>query len=77
MKNETKVTTTLSITRAAQNIMLDNGYASQRTMGEFVSRLIVEHHARRTSPIVETMTAADLIYEIKRLVVMLDKLIGD
>jgi hypothetical protein len=41
-----KVKANLSITKEAQDIMFDHGYASARTMGEFISRLIVEHHER-------------------------------
>jgi hypothetical protein len=48
-KKPQKVKVTLSITKEAQDIMLDNGYASVRTMGEFISALIVEYHARETS----------------------------
>jgi hypothetical protein len=45
-KKPRKVRVTLSITKEAQDTMLDNGYASARTMGEFISKLIVEHHQR-------------------------------
>jgi hypothetical protein len=45
-KKVKKVKVTLSITKEAQDIMLDNGYASARTMGEFISALIVDYHAR-------------------------------
>lgn len=45
-KKPQKVRTTLSITKEAQDIMLDHGYASARTMGEFISALIVDYHKR-------------------------------
>jgi hypothetical protein len=62
-----KVITTLSITKQAQDIMLDNGYASARTMGSFISDLIVEYHKRKTG----TYTPEELAQEIHRLVDLL------
>jgi hypothetical protein len=44
-----KVITTLSITKEAQDTMLDNSYASARTMGDFISGLIVDYHRRKTA----------------------------
>ena len=41
-----KVRTTLAITEEARDTMLDNGYCSERGMGEFLSQLVMEHHAR-------------------------------
>jgi len=45
-KKVRKVVVTLALTKEAQDIIFDYGYASQRTVGAFVSQLIVEHHAR-------------------------------
>jgi hypothetical protein len=42
-----KVKVTLSMTKEAQDVMLDNGYAGVRGMGEFVSRLVLEYHAEQ------------------------------
>jgi hypothetical protein len=55
-----KVRVTLSITLQAQDIMLDNGYASSRTMGEFISQLIVDYHAQRTRKPTRAEVAAEL-----------------
>src|SRR4051812_42575310 len=40
-----KVRTTLAITKEARDTIYDFGYASARTQGEFISQLIVDHHA--------------------------------
>jgi hypothetical protein len=45
-KKPKKIKVTLSITLEAYDLMYDNGYASERTMGEFISRLIVDYHYR-------------------------------
>ncbi len=74
MKKEPKVFTTLSITREAQDIMLSNGYASSRTMGLFVSKLITEYHERRTHKLPEGLTAADIAWQLKRLTDLLIKI---
>jgi hypothetical protein len=58
-----KIRVTLSITKEAQDIMLDHGYASARTMGDFISRLIVEHHSRQTNK----LSPADVAGELRRL----------
>jgi hypothetical protein len=42
-----KVKVTLSMTKEAQDVMLDNGYAGVRGMGEFVSRLVFEYYAEQ------------------------------
>lgn len=65
-----KVRATLAITKEAQDIMLDNGYCSVRGMGEFISQLIVDYHARRTG----AQSKAQLVADICQLV---DKLAGD
>ena len=41
-----KVKVTLSITKEAADVLHFAGYCSDRTTGEFISRLIVEHHER-------------------------------
>ena len=46
-KKPRKVKVTLSITKEAQDTMFDYGYASQRTVGEFVSELIMDYHRRK------------------------------
>jgi hypothetical protein len=66
-KKVKKVKVTLSITKEAQDIMLDHGYASSRTMGDFISELIMEHHRRMTG----TFTREELAKEIHRLVELL------
>jgi hypothetical protein len=63
-KKVRKVITTLSINKEAQDIMLDSGYASARTMGVFISQLIVDYHAKQT----RRLTKAELLAEIHRLV---------
>lgn len=55
-----KVRITLSITKEAQDLMLDHGYASARTMGTFLSQLVVEHHARQTRQLAPVEIAAEL-----------------
>ncbi len=63
-KKVRKVVTTLSITKEAQDVMLDSGYASARTMGVFISQLILDYHAKQT----RRLTKAELLAEIHRLV---------
>jgi hypothetical protein len=63
-----KVITTLSITKESQDTMLDNGYASARTMGEFISQLIMEHHAR----VSHNPTPAEIAAELHRLADLLE-----
>jgi hypothetical protein len=60
-KKVKKVKVTLSITKEAQDIMLDHGYASARTMGEFISALIVDYHTRETSKRKEGKNASSKI----------------
>jgi hypothetical protein len=67
MPTTKKVKATLHLTKEAQDIMLDHGYASSRTMGDFISELIVEHHKRMTG----TRTPEELTKEIHRLVDLL------
>jgi hypothetical protein len=59
--------TTLHLTQEAQYTMLQYGYASSRTMGDFISELIMEHHRRMTG----TFTPEELRAEIYRLVDLL------
>jgi len=55
-----KVVTTLAITKEAQDLVFDYGYASARTIGMFVSDLIVDHHAKRTRQLTQAEIAAEL-----------------
>jgi hypothetical protein len=80
-KKPRKVRTTLSITKQAQDIIFDHGYASERTQGEFISAVIVEYHARRGRKLKTAEIAAqiaqlaaqigDLTEELHRLVDLL------
>jgi hypothetical protein len=63
-----KVRVTLSITKEAQDTLFDHGYASERTMGEFISGLIVDHHAR----VSRQPTTAEIAAELRRLADLLD-----
>jgi hypothetical protein len=63
-----RVRTTLSITKQAQDIIFDNGYASQRTVGMFISELIVDYHAKRT----RKLTQGEIVQELRRLVSLLE-----
>jgi hypothetical protein len=65
-----RVRTTLSITKQAQDILFDNGYASQRTVGMFISELIMEHHARQT----RKPTKEEIAQELRRLADLLDNI---
>jgi hypothetical protein len=56
----TKVATTLHITKEAQDVMLDNGYCGIRGMGEFISELIMDYHARQTRAPTKQEIAAEL-----------------
>jgi hypothetical protein len=64
-----KVRVTLSITKQAQDTMLDNGYCSVRGMGKFISQLIMDYHASKTG----TLTPTQISAEIHRLVDMLSE----
>jgi hypothetical protein len=63
-----KVRATLALTKEAQDILFDNGYASQRTVGMFISHLIVDYHAKRT----RKLTQAEIAQELRRLVSLLE-----
>jgi hypothetical protein len=63
-----KVRTNLAITKEAQDILFDHGYASQRTVGMFISHLIVDYHAKRT----RQLTQAEIVQELRRLVSLLE-----
>jgi hypothetical protein len=58
-----KVKVTLSLDKTAHDAMLDGGYASARTMGSFISGLILAHHERQ---------AQSVAAELRRLADMLD-----
>lgn len=68
-----KVSVTLHITKEAQDAMLDNGYASARTMGEFISQLIMDYHARQT----RRPTKQEIAGELRQLADMLDEVEPD
>ncbi len=63
-----KVRTNLAITKEAQDILFDHGYASQRTVGMFISHLIVDYHAKRT----RKLTQGEIVQELRRLVSLLE-----
>jgi DNA-directed RNA polymerase sigma subunit (sigma70/sigma32) len=65
-----KVSVTIHITKAAQNILFDNGYASQRTVGMFISELIMEHHARQT----RKPTKEEIAQELHKLADLVDNI---
>lgn len=68
-----KVHVSLSITKEAQDILFDWGYASERTVGAFVSELIVEHHQRVQRAKTNTPpTPAEVAQELRRLADLLD-----
>jgi hypothetical protein len=50
----------LVISQAAKDTMFDNGYATDRTIGRFISRLIVEHHARVSRKLTKEEIAQEL-----------------
>jgi hypothetical protein len=64
-----KVRATLAITKEAQDILFDNGYASQRTVGMFISELIVDYHARQT----RKLTQGEIVQELRRLASLLEE----
>jgi hypothetical protein len=57
----------LVISKEAKSIVL--GYSSQRTMGEFVSQLIVDYHAKRT----RQPTKEEIAQELRRLASLLEE----
>ncbi len=64
-----KVRASLFITKEAQDIMFDHGYASARGMGMFLSQLVVEHHAR----VSRKPTQAEIAQELRRLASLLEE----
>jgi hypothetical protein len=64
-----KVSVTIHITKEAQDILFDNGYASQRTVGMFISELIVDHHAR----VSRQPTQAEIAQELRRLASLMEE----
>jgi hypothetical protein len=60
LSKQKKVATTLHLTKEAQDTMLDNGYCGIRGMGEFISQLIMEYHAKQTRPLTKHEIAAEL-----------------
>jgi hypothetical protein len=65
-----KVSVTIHITKEAQNILFDNGYASQRTVGMFISELIMDYHARQT----RAPTKQEIAEELRRLADLVDNI---
>ncbi len=78
MDNTTKkVKATIQLTQEAQDILFDHGYASERTVGAFISQLIVEHHERaqraQSDAPLPPPTHAEIVAELRRLVELLDR----
>jgi hypothetical protein len=78
MDNSTKkVKATIHLTQDAQDILFDHGYASERTVGAFISQLIVEHHERmqraKSDEPPPPPTHAEIVAELRRLVELLDR----
>ena len=65
---ETKLKVTLHLTKEAVDLMLDGGFASQRTMGAFISDLLVTHCSKQP----RTLTPAEIAAELRRLAALLD-----
>lgn len=57
---EEKVTVNLRITKQAHELLLKK-YASRRTMGKFISGLILEHHERQL--VFESFDAEEFLRE--------------
>jgi hypothetical protein len=64
-----KVRATIAITKEAQDIIFDFGYASQRTIGVFISQLIVAYHAR----VSRKPTKKEIAQEFHRLASLLEE----
>ena len=64
-----KVQVTTNITKLAQDTMLDHGYCGVRGMGEFISELIMDYHAKRT----RQLTQAEIAAELHRLANLLEE----
>ncbi len=64
-----RVRTTLSITKEAQDTMLDNGYCGVRGMGEFLSQLVMDYHAR----VSRKPTKEEIAQELRLLASMLEE----
>ncbi len=73
-KRNDKIKKTLHLSDDAVDILRFAGYCSERTAGEFISKLIVEYHERRTHKLPEGLTAADIAWQLKRLTDLLVKL---
>jgi len=63
-----KVQATLHLTKQAQDTMLDNGYCGMRGMGEFISGLIMDYHAR----VSRKPSPAEIAAELHRLANLLE-----
>ncbi len=59
----------LVISQAAKNAMFDNGYATDRTIGRFISQLVIAHHAR----VSRKPTQAEIAQELRRLASLLEE----
>ncbi len=64
-----KVQVTTNITKLAQDTMLDHGYCGVRGMGEFISDLVMDFHAKRT----RQLTQAEIAAELRRLADLLEE----
>jgi hypothetical protein len=63
-----KVQVTTNITKLAQDTMLDHGYCGVRGMGQFLSDLVMDYHAKRT----RQLTQAEIAAELHRLANLLE-----
>ncbi len=63
-----KVRSTIAITKVAQDTMLDNGYCGARGMGEFLSQLVMDYHARES----RLATKGEILKELRRLIDLLE-----
>jgi len=64
-----KVQVTTNITKLAQDTMLDHGYCGVRGMGQFLSDLVMDYHAKRT----RQLTQAEIAAELHRLADLLEE----
>ncbi len=64
-----KVQVTTNITKLAQDTMLDNGYCGVRGMGEFISDLVMDFHAR----VSRKPSKKEIAAELRRLADLLEE----
>lgn len=68
-----KIKVTVHLQKEAYDLMYDFGYASARTMGDFISETIVEHHRRLRLAREKPLTKAELAAELRTLADALEK----